>query len=209
MAHVGVSRRAFLTGTAAAGLTLAVHRDHPVEAADPKVLKVRSYVHLEILDPAFQLAAPEGDIIDALLLGLIGLKPGDTWGWERDAALSIEQVDPTHIKFQLRPGLGWTGGFGDARELGGTEIEALAHSSFAAGDFDADRKLDLALFDADSRDVVMWLGDGRGDWEKASKVRFAAEVEALSVGDLDTDGAADLVAGTFSDRTITVARGAP
>jgi peptide/nickel transport system substrate-binding protein len=113
MAHQHVSRRAFLAGTAAAGLTLAARRDPPVEAADPKVLKVRSYVQLEILDPAFQLSAPEGDIIDALLLGLVGLKPGDTWGWERDAALSIEQVDPTHVKFQLRPGIGWTGGFGE------------------------------------------------------------------------------------------------
>ena len=43
----------------------------------------------------------------------MALKPGESWGWERDAALSIEQVDPTHIRFQLRPGLGWTGGFGE------------------------------------------------------------------------------------------------
>ena len=103
-----VSRRAFLTGTTAAGLTLAAARGRPAEAADPKVLRVRSYVNLETLDPAFRLSAPEGDIIDAILLGLVGLKPGETWGWERDAALSIEQVDPTHIKFQLQPGIRWT-----------------------------------------------------------------------------------------------------
>ena len=57
MAHQRVSRRAFLTGTAAAGLSLAAPRGRRGEAADPKVLKVRSYVHLEILDPAFQLSA--------------------------------------------------------------------------------------------------------------------------------------------------------
>jgi peptide/nickel transport system substrate-binding protein len=113
MAHESVSRRAFLTGTAAAGLALAAPRGRSVEAADPKVLKVRTYYQLEVLDPAFQISASDGDIIDTVLLGLVGIKPGETWGWERDAALSIEQVDPTHIRFQLRPGLGWTGGFGE------------------------------------------------------------------------------------------------
>jgi len=113
MTHQGVSRRAFLTGTTAAGLTLAAPRGRPAEAADPKVLKVRSYYQLEVLDPAFQISASDGDIIDTILLGLVGTKPGEIWGWERDAALSIEQVDPTHIKFRLRPGLGWTGGFGE------------------------------------------------------------------------------------------------
>src|SRR5262245_6048593 len=113
MGYADVSRRAFLTGTAAAGLTLAARRDPPVEAADPKVLKVRSYYQLETLDPAFRVSASDGEIIEAILLGLVGLKPGDTWGWERDAALSIEQVDPTHVKFTLRPGIGWTGGFGE------------------------------------------------------------------------------------------------
>ena len=114
MAHHRVSRRAFLTGTTAAGLTLAATRGRPAEAADPKVLQVRSYVITSRpwTRPS-RLSAPDGDIIDALLLGLVGLKPGETWGWERDAALSIEQVDPTHIRFQLRPGLGWTGGFGE------------------------------------------------------------------------------------------------
>jgi peptide/nickel transport system substrate-binding protein len=113
MTHERVSRRAFLTGTAAAGLTLTAPRGRPAEAADPKVLRIRSYYNFETLDPAFRLSAPEGDIIDTVLLGLVGLKPGETWGWERDAALSIEQADPTHVRFQLRPGIGWTGGFGE------------------------------------------------------------------------------------------------
>jgi peptide/nickel transport system substrate-binding protein len=102
-----------MTGTAAAGLTMAGARPRAVDAADPKVLKVRTYYQLEILDPAFQISASDGDIIDTVLLGLVGIKPGETWGWERDAALSIEQTDPTHIRFQLRPGIGWTGGFGE------------------------------------------------------------------------------------------------
>src|SRR5207249_10537922 len=30
-----------------------------------------------------------------------------------DAADSIEQVDDTHIKFRLKPGLKWSGGYGE------------------------------------------------------------------------------------------------
>lgn len=113
MAHQRVSRRAFLAGTAAAGLTVAGPRTRRAEPADPKVLRIRSYVHVEVLDPAFQLSAADGDIIDTILPSLVTMKAGENWGWERDAALAIEQVDPTHIRFQLRPGLGWTGGFGE------------------------------------------------------------------------------------------------
>lgn len=107
-----LSRREFL-GTTAAGLVAATALRRPADAADPKVLKIRAYTNYEILDPAYHLGAPESDIMDALFLGLVTLKPGTTWDWERDAAVSIEPVDPTHIRFQLRPGIPWTNGFGE------------------------------------------------------------------------------------------------
>ncbi len=113
MTREGLSRRQFLRTSAAAGLMAVAPFRTAAEAADTKVLRIRSYTNYETLDPAFRLGAPESDIIDAVLLGLVTLTPGATWGWERDAALAIEQADPTHIRFQLRPGIPWTNGFGE------------------------------------------------------------------------------------------------
>ncbi len=121
---------------------------------------------------------------------------------EGEPEIVVFRADPPAIEV-------WTGRLGSARLLDATQIDALAHSSFAGGDFDADRNLDLALYDPDERDVVIWLGDGHGEWHEAATVRFASDVVQLAVGDLDADGAADLVAGTFADGTITVARGEP
>jgi peptide/nickel transport system substrate-binding protein len=113
MAHRGLSRREFL-GTGAAGLLAAAAADRVAEVqAQPRVLKIRAYTNYEVLDPAYHLGAPESDIMDALFVGLVSLKPGETWGWEPDAALAIEQVEPTRIRFQLRPGIPWTQGFGE------------------------------------------------------------------------------------------------
>jgi hypothetical protein len=44
---------------------------------------------------------------------LINYKPGEKWQWELDAAEAIEQVDDTHIKFRLKPGLKWSGDYGE------------------------------------------------------------------------------------------------
>ncbi len=113
MMRESLSRRQFLRASATAALAAAAPVRRVAEAADPRVLRIRSYTNYETLDPAFRLGAPESDIIDAVLLGLVTLTPGSTWGWERDAALAIEPADPTHIRFQLRPGIPWTNGFGE------------------------------------------------------------------------------------------------
>src|SRR3546814_19322758 len=45
---------------------------------------------------------------------LIGCKPNsDKREWQLEAAESIEQIDDTHIRFQLKPGLRWSGDFGE------------------------------------------------------------------------------------------------
>ncbi|MBI3456315.1 MAG: peptide ABC transporter substrate-binding protein, partial [Candidatus Rokubacteria bacterium] len=113
MERHGLSRREFLRASMAAGLAAVGPARLEAEAADTKVLRIRAYTNYETLDPAFRLGAAESDIIDTALLGLVTLQPGTTWGWERDAATTIEQVDPTHIRFQLRPGIPWTNGFGE------------------------------------------------------------------------------------------------
>lgn len=117
--------------------------------------------------------------------------------------------DPELVVFRDAPPVVevWSGKLGTAQEMGSTELAGA--SLFAAGDFDGDRNLDFAFYARDDDEVAVWLGDGRGAWEEAATVRFGAPVEQLAVGDLDADGAADLVAGTFSRGTITIARGAP
>ena len=98
---VELDRRGFLAGTAATTLAAGVPR--ALRAQSPKVLRIRSYGDLQVLDPAHRLAAPEDDIFRCLLPGLITYKPGtDAWAWELDAAEAIEQVDDTTLEITFR-----------------------------------------------------------------------------------------------------------
>jgi peptide/nickel transport system substrate-binding protein len=107
----GLSRRWFLKGAAgvAAAAAMRPHR----AAAEGKVLRVRFYSDIQVLDPAFRLSQNEDDIFQPCLVSLVTRKTGDVWDWELQAAESIEQVDDTHIKFKLKPGITWSNGFGE------------------------------------------------------------------------------------------------
>jgi peptide/nickel transport system substrate-binding protein len=85
----------FALPTAAETLRIAI-------AADP------AYV-----DPAYYGSSSEADLIDNLYPRLAKYVAGDTWKWELDAAKSVDLSDPQHIKFELKPGLMWSGGFGE------------------------------------------------------------------------------------------------
>ena len=102
-------RRSLLAGSAAFGASALI----PAAAQSPKILKTRSALDVAVLDPPNRISVTDGDVMRAIFSGLVTLKPGDTWDWEKDISVSIEQVDPTHIKFQLRPGVPWTNGFGE------------------------------------------------------------------------------------------------
>ena len=112
MRFVAVNRRTLLqlTGALAAGAALRPWR---ASGQDPKVLRVRSYSDLQVLDPLDRLAQPEGDIMDAIFSNLVKAKPGEIWDWQLDAAELIEQIDDTHIDFTLRQGIQFTDGFGE------------------------------------------------------------------------------------------------
>lgn len=112
MPRMTIDRRRFLQGSAALGAA-SLFAPRRGRAATDKVLRIRSYSDLQVLDPAFRLSAPEDDIFTACLVSLIGGKAGDSWEWELDAAESIEQVDDTHITFKLKPGIMWSNGFGE------------------------------------------------------------------------------------------------
>ncbi|MGH6944040.1 MAG: ABC transporter substrate-binding protein, partial [Geminicoccaceae bacterium] len=107
-----LSRRSLLRAGGALGLACAV-RPRTGRAQSDGVLRVRAYSDLQVLDPAHRKAQPEHDIMRAIYTKLIENKPGDTWAWRTTGAASIEQLDPTHVKFALRPGIVFTGGFGE------------------------------------------------------------------------------------------------
>lgn len=106
-----VNRRQFLQATAlgAAALTLP----KVVWAGGKKILKVRDYSSAESFDPAIHSGVSEESVIHAINNKLICYSPGDKWGWQLEAAKSIEQVDNTHIKFELKPGIMFTNGYGE------------------------------------------------------------------------------------------------
>jgi peptide/nickel transport system substrate-binding protein len=112
MTRLEFDRRQVLQGFAALGFAVAA-APRVAFAADKKLLRVRSYSDLQVLDPLDRVSAPDEDISSSCLNKLIRWKSADKWTWELDAAASIEQVDDTHIKFTLKPGLKWSGGFGE------------------------------------------------------------------------------------------------
>ena len=112
MRWAGLDRRSLLALGAALGIG-SLPRTRWARAQDKPVLRVRSYSDLQVLDPLNRLAQPEGDIMDAIFSNLVKAKPGDTWDWQLDAAEAIEQVDDRNIRFRLRKGIKWTGGFGE------------------------------------------------------------------------------------------------
>jgi peptide/nickel transport system substrate-binding protein len=112
MQRIHVSRRRVLAGTGAIATALALGPRWSW-GAEGKILKVRSYGDLQVLDPINRKAAPEDHITSCTFHNLIKWKPGDKWEWELDAAEAIEQVDDTHIKFRLKPGIKWSGDYGE------------------------------------------------------------------------------------------------
>ena len=106
-----LSRRVVLAAPAILGVATMVPGEAVAEAA--RVLKTRSVLDVAVLDPANRISSTDGDVMRAIHGGLITIKPGAAWEWQLDLAASIEQSDPTHIRFQLRPGIPWTNGFGE------------------------------------------------------------------------------------------------
>lgn len=110
-----MTRRRFLGSAAALGATAATS-PRIAWSQDSKILRFRRTTDLATLDPGVAYS-DDGETAFSLFPGLVRFKPtyepGQAWEWELDAATSIEQVDPTHIKFTLRPGIQWTNGFGE------------------------------------------------------------------------------------------------
>ena len=112
--RLSLSRRRFLQASGALGLaTAAGGMGEVVFAAGKKILRVRTYADMRSLDPAFSQGIVDEEIQSCIYSKLIQYKPGREWGYELDAAESIEQATPTTIKFKLKKGIMFSGGFGE------------------------------------------------------------------------------------------------
>ncbi len=111
MNQVRMTRRSFL---AAMGAFSAAAMAAPRFAVsqDGKVLTLRSYSDLQILDPAYRLSLPEDDIIRSIFAPLVVPQAGDVWGWKMIAADRMEQLDDITIAFTLKDNIGFTDGYG-------------------------------------------------------------------------------------------------
>ena len=111
---ISPDRRRFLQTSGALGLAAASGTiPQIVYAQDKKILKMRTYADMRSLDPAHSQGIVDEEIQSSIYSKLIQYKPGREWGWELDAAESIEQADDTHIKFKLKQGVMFTNGYGE------------------------------------------------------------------------------------------------
>lgn len=107
------TRRGFLQGSLALSAIGAGSR--LAWSQDGKILNLRSRRDLQVLDPGWMIGDMEIDL-DYACLGSLAVysRDGDALSWvPSDFVESVEQVDPLHITFRLRPGMLWTGDFGE------------------------------------------------------------------------------------------------
>jgi len=107
-----LTRRNFIwVGTAFAAATQFPNLAWSVEG---DILKIRSYRDIQVLDPAFMLGSVEIEVQYACLASLAVDHPGETLSWKPSAFVQkVEQTDDLHITFELKPGIQWSGGFGE------------------------------------------------------------------------------------------------
>jgi peptide/nickel transport system substrate-binding protein len=138
MSTLRSTRRELLKGAAALGTALAV-RPSILGAQDMKTVRIRSKTDIRSIDTARNYSIADFDVRQAVLNNLILYKPGDAWTWQHDAVEYIEQVDPTHTAFRLRPGIMWTNGYGEMtaedvkysyERLTNPELEATDYQEF-------------------------------------------------------------------------------
>lgn len=108
----GMTRRRLLQG-AAAGLAAAVQPRYSL-AQGGKVLRVRSSTDIVTLDPAFYNVQVDSHVMACVFVYLASYRTDTAnWGWQPEAARSLTQLDPTHIAFELHPGILYSGGYGE------------------------------------------------------------------------------------------------
>lgn len=84
-----------------------------VGAGSADTLRIAVAADPGYLDPAYWGSSSEQLLIDNLYPRLAKYAAGDSWKAELDAAQSVDLSDPQHISFELKPGIMWSGGYGE------------------------------------------------------------------------------------------------
>jgi peptide/nickel transport system substrate-binding protein len=108
-----LSRRSVLGGARAGAAAAAAGPFGTIaaRAARDRVV-VRTERDIQNLDPAFRIGAIEGNVMRAVYQRLVSFKAGSL-DYVPDAAAQIRQVNERLIEFALKPGLKFTGGYGE------------------------------------------------------------------------------------------------
>jgi hypothetical protein len=77
----------------------------------------------------------------------------------------------------------------------------------AAGDFNRDGKLDLAVGSSGSDDVTIFLGDGHGGLRQAGSYAATPNPTAIAVGDFNRDGNLDLAVASHGVARVAILLG--
>jgi hypothetical protein len=98
---------------------------------------------------------------------------------------------------------------GGAYELAAaTDLAGAADGLLETGRIDGDEHVDIAAYTPGGTTIELWRGEDFR-WEPTTEVELDFPVQQLVLADIDDDGAADIVAGTFEAGSITVVRATP
>lgn len=121
---------------------------------------------------------------------------------DQDLAVANANPDTAKQGVTLMVGNG-LGGFGYGRNL----TNFSTPQSVTVGDFNGDRKPDLAVANVTSNKVSVLLGKGMGDFEMPSDFAVGPYPQSVAVGDFDGDMKQDLVSSNGGNGTVSVMLG--
>lgn len=135
--RLALHRRQFLGGATAGIAAASMPISRAAYAQQGTALRARAYADIDALDPGFYQNAYNVDVMNLIYSKLTEYVPGREWEWRLQAAESIEEIDPTHIRFRLRPGIMFTGGYGEltAEDVKFSFERIVAHDSPIKGDW--------------------------------------------------------------------------
>lgn len=141
-----LGRRRFMQGLAVGGLAAGtMPLGSAIWAQTGGVLRVSSYADIDALDPGFYQNGYNVDVMNCIYSKLIRYTPGREWGWELEAAEEIEQIDSTHVRFRLRPGIMFTNGYGEmtAEDVKFSFERVISQDSPVKGDWGPLERVDV------------------------------------------------------------------